>query len=107
MLADVHAGQDGDRDSPRRDAPEALCCAAGAMGVSRDPRTLATRSSDAEAPVRYLTCPRCRLSIRPRALSLQLVHCPRCVARTRTLVELFASTLPAERLYSSEDADDR
>jgi hypothetical protein len=29
-----------------------------------------------------------------------MVHCPRCVARTRTPVELFASTLPGERLYS-------
>lgn len=77
------------------------------MGVSRDGRPLATRSSGAEAPGQYLTCPRCRLSIRPRAPSLQLVHCPRCVARTRTLVELFASTLPAERLYSDEDARDR
>ena len=77
------------------------------MGVSRDARALATRSSGAEAPARYLTCPRCRLSIRPRALSLQLVHCPRCVARARTLVELFASTLPAERLYSGEGARDR
>jgi hypothetical protein len=28
-----------------------------------------------------------------------MVHCPRCVARTRTLVELFASTLPTEQLY--------
>ena len=77
------------------------------MGVSRDDRALASRSSGAEAPVRYLTCPRCRLSIRQRALSLQLIHCPRCVARTRTLVELSASTLPAERLYSDEGARDR
>lgn len=61
----------------------------------------------AKAPARYLNCPRCRLSIRPRAMSLQLVHCPRCSARTNTLVELFASPLPAERLYSGEGARDR
>ena len=61
----------------------------------------------ADAPVRYLNCPRCRLSIRPRALSLQHVHCPRCAARTNTLVELFASPLPAERLYGGEGARDR
>lgn len=61
----------------------------------------------ARGPVRYLTCPRCRLSIRPRAPSLHLVHCPRCAARANTLVELFASTLPAERLYGGGGARDR
>ena len=61
----------------------------------------------AKAPVRYLNCPRCRLSIRPRALSPRVVHCPRCTARTGALVELFASTLPAERLYRGEGARDR
>lgn len=61
----------------------------------------------ADAPVRYLSCPRCRLSIRPRALSPHLVHCPRCAARTSTVVELFASPLRAERLYSGEGARDR
>ena len=54
---------------------------------------------DREASGPYLNCPRCRLSIRLRGPSLRMVHCPRCVARTRTLVELFASTLPAEQLY--------
>ena len=54
---------------------------------------------DREASAPYLICPRCRLSIRLRGPSLRIVHCPRCVARTRTLVELFASTLPAEQLY--------
>jgi hypothetical protein len=77
------------------------------MGVTRVGRALTTRSSGAEAPVQYLTCPRCRLSIKPRSPSLQMIHCPRCVARTRTLVELFASTLPAEQLYSGEGARDR
>jgi hypothetical protein len=57
--------------------------------------------------VRDASCPRGRPSIRPRALSLQLVHSPHCTARTSTLVELFASTLPAERLDGSEGARDR
>ena len=61
----------------------------------------------ANAPVQYLTCPRCWLSIRQSALPLHLVHCPRCAARTSALVELFASTLPAERLYSGEGGRDR
>ena len=47
----------------------------------------------------YLNCPRCGLSIAPRAEWLQIEHCPRCLARSRTLVELFASTLPTEALY--------
>jgi hypothetical protein len=52
-----------------------------------------------EASAPYLNCPRCRLSIRRRGPLPQMVHCPRCVARTRTLVELFASALPADQLY--------
>ena len=57
------------------------------------------RGLDREASPPYLICPRCRLSIRLRGPSLRIVHCPRCVAHTRTLVELFASALPAEQLY--------
>jgi hypothetical protein len=41
-----------------------------------------------------LYCPRCRLSITPRARWLALEHCPRCVARTRTLVTLLPSDAP-------------
>lgn len=58
-----------------------------------------SRDLDREAPARYLNCPRCRLSIRPGALSLHIVHCPRCVARSRAVVEMFVSTLPADQLY--------
>ena len=47
----------------------------------------------------YLNCPRCGLSIIPRAAWLQVEHCPRCLARSRTLVELFASPLPTAELY--------
>jgi hypothetical protein len=48
---------------------------------------------------RYLNCPRCGLSIVPRAEWLGVEHCPRCLARCRTVVELFASRLPTEELY--------
>jgi hypothetical protein len=70
------------------------------VGMSLRSGATAAWDSGTGAPTRYLHCPRCRLSIRPRAISLHLIHCPRCVARSRTLVELFASPLPAERLHS-------
>jgi stearoyl-CoA desaturase (delta-9 desaturase) len=42
-----------------------------------------------------LSCPRCGLTIAPRSQLLAVEHCPRCVARARTLVTLVASPLPA------------
>lgn len=47
----------------------------------------------------FLNCPRCGLSIRQRARSLRIGHCPRCLARSRAVVELFVSTLPSDELY--------
>ncbi len=49
----------------------------------------------------FLTCPRCRLSIRPRRAWLAMQHCPRCLARSRLPVMLFTSTLPADDLYAA------
>ncbi len=54
----------------------------------------------------YLNCPRCRLSIEVRSRWLAIVHCPRCVARSRTLVELFHSQLSAEALYAGDSLPD-
>jgi hypothetical protein len=54
----------------------------------------------------YLNCPRCGLTIRPKADWLTLEHCPRCVARTHGLVRMFASTLPARELYAATDKPD-
>ena len=48
----------------------------------------------------YLNCPRCGLGIVQTARSRPLVHCPRCLGRARTRVELYASTMRAERLYA-------
>jgi hypothetical protein len=42
-----------------------------------------------------LRCPRCGLSILLRPRRLAMAHCPRCIARHRTLVELLSSALPA------------
>jgi hypothetical protein len=45
----------------------------------------------------YMNCPRCGLSIRLRASSLLLERCPRCLARTRTVIPMYTSEhkLPA------------
>ena len=51
----------------------------------------------------FLNCPRCGLSIRPKVSWLTVEYCPRCMARARTSVKLFSSTLPAAELYP-EDA---
>jgi hypothetical protein len=60
--------------------------------VSTEPRTARGES--------HLNCPRCGLTIVPRVPSLAIRHCPRCLARDRTAVELFSSQLPAEVLYA-------
>ena len=48
----------------------------------------------------FLNCPRCGLTITPRVAWLSVRHCPRCLARTHTLVELFVTRLPAQALYA-------
>ena len=57
----------------------------------------------------YLNCPRCGLTIRPRTEWLAIEHCPRCLARRRAVVTLFAATLPAAELYDegATPADDQ
>ena len=42
----------------------------------------------------HLNCPRCGLSIPMRPHRAAIRHCPRCVARSRVIVELFCSTSP-------------
>jgi hypothetical protein len=64
---------------------------------SRSGSRAATRPS---AP--YLNCPRCGLSIEVRSRWLAIRHCPRCIARTRTVVELFGSGLPADARHGSD-----
>ena len=41
--------------------------------------------------VPFLNCPRCGLSIRPKARWVTIEHCPRCLAHARVAVEMFAS----------------
>lgn len=52
------------------------------------------RARPADHPV-MLRCPRCGLSIRPRWDWLVIEHCPRCLARARTPVQL-VSRAPRE-----------
>jgi hypothetical protein len=54
----------------------------------------------------FLNCPRCGLSIRPRARWLAIEHCPRCMARAQIPVSLFASPLPSAELYPEGSAPD-
>jgi hypothetical protein len=54
---------------------------------------------DAGAPRGHLSCPRCGLSIEVRRCRTAIRHCPRCVVRSRVIVELFSSALPADVLY--------
>ena len=49
--------------------------------------------------VSFLNCPRCGLSLRPRAGWSTIEHCPRCMARARIPITLFVSPLPTIELY--------
>jgi hypothetical protein len=54
---------------------------------------------DATVHCGHLNCPRCGLSIEVRPNRAAMRHCPRCVGRSRLIIELFSSTLPADVLY--------
>jgi len=69
-------------------------------GSTGAPALIGTRdpASKAQSSV-FLNCPRCGLSIKPRARWLAIEHCPRCLARARVPVTLFASPLRTAELY--------
>ena len=46
--------------------------------------------------VLYLNCPRCGLSIKPKARWLTIDHCPRCIARTSSAIKMLRTTSPAD-----------
>jgi hypothetical protein len=58
--------------------------------------------TDSAAAGIYLDCPRCGLTIKPRADWLTIEHCPRCLARRHVVVSMFASTRPADELYAHD-----
>jgi hypothetical protein len=70
------------------------------MALMNDRQDLAGRDKAAL----FLNCPRCGLSIKPKARWLAPEHCPRCLARARIPVRLFSSTLPAAELYDDNAA---
>jgi Zn-finger nucleic acid-binding protein len=49
----------------------------------------------------YRNCPCCGLSIHTRRPRVAITYCPRCLGRTRTIVELFSSRMPADTLYAN------
>jgi hypothetical protein len=53
------------------------------------------------AAIVHLNCPRCGLTITPRASGVTIEQCPRCRARAGVQVWLFASPLPAGELYAA------
>jgi hypothetical protein len=65
-------------------------------------RQLVKREPTANAAAIRLSCPRCGLTITPKVDWLTVEHCPRCIARARTVVGMFASTLPTDEPYSSQ-----
>jgi hypothetical protein len=65
-----------------------------------------TKPIAAHTAVSYMNCPRCGLSIQVRRGRETIRNCPRCVARHRLLVELFASALPPEMLCAQHGVSD-
>ncbi len=68
--------------------------------MSADDRTASGHSAS------FLNCPSCGLTIRTTAYRLAMEYCPRCIARSRKAVRLFASMLPAVDLYAAEAMPD-
>jgi uncharacterized OB-fold protein len=46
------------------------------------------RASGARGELSVLRCPRCGLTVAPRASWLAITYCPRCLARSHTIVGL-------------------
>ncbi len=55
----------------------------------------AARRASARASGSQLNCPRCGLTIEPRAPWLTIRYCPRCLARGHRIVELLQSAVSA------------
>jgi hypothetical protein len=64
------------------------------------PGELAQTRDASRLRVSFSNCPRCGLSITTRAPWLAIRYCPRCLARSEKVVELFSSRLPAQTLYA-------
>jgi len=82
---------------PSTEMPDERRRPRGSVGVSPAQRT--TDSTSNSSPT-YLNCPCCGLSVARSSHRRAIVHCSRCAGRSRTVVELFRSRLPAELLYA-------
>jgi hypothetical protein len=72
-----------------------------AVDVQAGPSRTSSRP-DSRSSTLCLNCPRCGLRIEVRARWLAIRHCPRCVARTRSVVELSSSRRPDNVLYATD-----
>jgi len=73
----------------------------GALIVERGPLKGGELNAAGPRAVSFLDCPRCGLSIRPKA---RIEDCPRCMARASIQVKLFSSALPPAALYREGSA---
>jgi hypothetical protein len=82
---------------------------AASRTAAADAAVMQREEAQARAGESFLNCPRCGLTIKLRAPWLAIRFCPRCLARSQSVVELFSSALPVEALYAEGRAprDDR
>ena len=87
----IYAAPYDDRTESPETVPSRSAMTGGSATSTDDPAVSGSAS--------FLNCPRCGLSLRPRASWLTIEHCPRCIARDRTAVKLFSYPLPAIEHY--------
>ena len=69
----------------------------GGLIIERGPLKGGELNAASPCAMSFLNCPRCGVSIRPKARGSRIEHCPRCMARASIQVELFFSPLsPAD-----------
>lgn len=76
----------------------------GGLIIERGPLKGCQLTAASPRGVLFLNCPRCGLSIRPKARGSKIEHCPRCMARASIQVKLFSSRLPPAELYREGSA---
>jgi hypothetical protein len=83
---------------PSSEVPDDRRRPGGPVGLSPAPQR--TTGSTSNSRTTYLNCPRCGLSIARNSRRRAFTHCLRCARRSRTVVELFRSRLPADLVYA-------
>jgi len=90
-----------DRGSDNCDSP---ISGGGGLIIERGPLNGGELKATNPRAGSFLNCPRCGLSIRPKARGSTIEHCPRCLARASIQVKLFSSPLPPTELYREGSA---